>query len=218
MTTDTERSPVLNPLVLVGALIVVAAVVAGIIALASGGDDEVATTGSDDAPIEAFETGPVQVSGTFLPRFSNPDAAVGTPVPGVDGISFDGEALSVGGDGAPRLYGFFAHWCPHCQAELPRVSAWLAENDLPGTVDVVAISTAVSADADNYPPSEWFDREAWPDDVIVDSDEGSIAQAFGLSAYPYWVGADADGNVAFRFTGSLSDEQLATLLDALAES
>lgn len=214
MTTDTQRSPVSNPLVLVGALVVVAAVVAVIIALVSGGDDEVATTDS----IEAFETGPVQVSGTFLPGLTNPDPAIGSPVPEIDGISFDGEAISVGGDGAPRLYGFFAHWCPHCQDELPRISAWLDANDPPGSVDLVAISTGVRADQDNYPPSAWFEREGWPDDVIVDSDQSSIAQAFGLTAYPYWVGADADGNVAFRLTGSLTDEQLMTVLDALADT
>lgn len=203
-----------NPLVLIGALVVAAAVAAGVIAWVASGDDEVETT---DSP-EAFETGPVQVSGTFLPGLSNPDPAVGSPVPEVDGISFDGDSVSLGADGAPRLYGFFAHWCPHCQEELPRISAWLAANDPPGGVDVVAISTGVRPDADNYPPSAWFEREAWPDDVIADSAESSIARAFGLNAYPYWVGADSDGNVAFRFTGSLTDEQLVSVLEALADT
>ncbi len=81
---------------------------------------------------------------------------------------------------------------------------------------MVAVSTGVRTDADNYPPSAWFDREAWPDDVVIDNDESAIGQAFGLTAYPYWVGADADGNVAFRGTGSLTNEQLETILNLLA--
>ena len=220
MTTESTTGPSRTTLLLgLGALVLLAAVGAAVIALTGGDDDTQVDAGGDTTAetIPAFETGPVQITGTYLPRLAaNPDPAVGSPVPRIDGISFDGEPVRIGGDGAPRLYGFFAHWCPHCQDELPRTSAWLASNDLPGTVDLVAVSTGVSPDADNYPPSAWFDREGWPLDVVIDSDDGTIGQAFGLSAYPFWVGADADGNVAFRATGGLSEDQLVALLDLLA--
>lgn len=217
MSTET-RSALQNPIVWIGGLVLVAAIVAGAIAL-SGGDDEVVTDGgTDTAPAVIFETGPVQVSGAYLDRLANPDPAVGTPAPRISGISFDGEAISVGGDGRPRLYGFFAHWCPHCQDELPRVAEWLRSNDPPGDVDLVAISTGVSSDAPNYPPSEWFEREEWPDDVIADSEDSTIGQAFGLTGYPFWVGTNSAGEVEFRAGGSLSDDQLVALMDLLAES
>jgi thioredoxin-like negative regulator of GroEL len=38
--------------------------------------------------------------------------------------------------------------------------------------------------------------------VIVDRD-GQIADAYGLSAFPYWVAVDRDGRVAGRLTGEL---------------
>ena len=208
----TNRSSLQNPLVWIAVLVVAAAAIAGAIALTGGDDADEVESGS------TFETGPVDVTGTGLPGMSNPDPAVGTPVPTFEAVGFDGATTTIGGDGRPRLYGFFAHWCPHCQAELPGMTTWLLENDIPGDVDIVAVSTGVSADADNYPPSAWFAREGWPDDVVVDSDDAAIARAFGLTAYPYWVGADAAGNVAFRGTGSLTEAQLETVLNLLANT
>ena len=57
---------------------------------------------------------------------------------------------------------FVAHWCPHCQAEVPRIVALAEQGRLPEGVDVAAVSTAVDATAPNYPPSAWLDRVGWP--------------------------------------------------------
>ena len=38
--------------------------------------------------------------------------------------------------------------------------------------------------------------------MILDDAQGTVAAAFGLSAYPYFVFVDADGQVALRATGA----------------
>ena len=115
-------------------------------------------------------------------------------------------------DGTIRLIGFFAHWCPHCQREVPRVAQWLNENGLPNGVEVVAISTSVREGTPNYPPSEWFEAENWPTQVLVDSPEKTIAEAYGLTGFPFWVLVDGEGVVVHRSSGELTEEQFSYLV------
>lgn len=187
--------------------LIVLIVIAGAVVIAGGGDD-----GVD----ETAETAPVVVTGAALPRFSDPDTAAGLTIPTVEASLLDGGTTTIGpGDGTPRLLAFLAHWCPHCQAEVPVVRDWLATDPLPDGVEVLAISTAVASNADNYPPSEWFAREDWPTPVLVDDGDGSIANAFGLPGFPYWVAVDADGVVVARAGGEIETAQL-DLLAGLA--
>ena len=88
-------------------------------------------------------------------------------------------------DGTVRLIGFFAHWCPHCQREVPRVSKWLEENGVPAEIEILAVSTAVREGTPNYPPSEWFIKERWPTDIYVDNQDNDLATAYGLAGFPY---------------------------------
>ena len=103
----------------------------------------------------------VNIEGAALPHFTGeePDPAMEMQAPAFAATSFDGTAVSVlPGDGTAKVIGFFAHWCPHCQRELPRIAGWMADNQLPAGVEVIAVSTAVEAGRPNYPPSAWFDR------------------------------------------------------------
>lgn len=194
-----------SPVVWVGALGIAALAV--VIALNVGG--------SSDTTTAVAETGAVSIDGSPLPPFTTPDAGIGLPVPDVTATAFDGEQVQLTADGTARIYGFFAHWCPHCQAELPRTGQWLEDNELPNGVEVVAISTGVDETAPNYPPSKWFAREDWPATVMIDSETSDMANAFGLTAFPYWVVADADGNVVTRLTGEINEAQLAELVNSV---
>ena len=64
----------------------------------------------------------------------------------------------------------------------------------------------------NYPPSEWFEAEQWPTQVLVDSSEKTIAEAFGLTGFPFWVLVDGEGTVVHRSSGELTEEQFAYLV------
>jgi thiol-disulfide isomerase/thioredoxin len=149
------------------------------------------------------------VNGAALPAYApdGADPAVGLPAPQVDGAAFDGTPASITTDGRPKLILFIAHWCPHCQREVPVVQAWLAAGGLPDGVDLISVATAIDPTLPNYPPDAWLAREHWSAPVIVDGD-GRVATVYGLTAFPYWVAVGADGNVAGRLTGELTPAQL----------
>ena len=220
MPTATARTPVRRSAppprrskgVLVAAA--VAVVVLGLIAVLAtrGGDDD----GGDPVPDAAAEVQPVEVTGAPLPELANPasDPAVGQPAPTVSGASFNGTGVSIGGTGRPQLIFFLAHWCPHCQKEVPLVVDWLDDQGAPDGVDLRAVSTGVNEAAPNYPPSSWLAEEDWPVRTLVDDERSSAAAVFGLSGYPFFVALDAEGRVAARASGELTVPQIEALVEA----
>lgn len=185
---------------LVGALAVVAVVI-GI------------TAGSSDKVSVASQTNEVRVAGAALTPYTtgSADASAGRRIPELKGYSFTGEPISVSPDGGAKIVIFVAHWCPHCQAEVPRIVDWLAAGRLPG-VQLVAVSTAVDATRPNYPPSAWLSREDWTIPTIADDTHNSAGNAFGVTGYPYFVTVKADGTVAARASGEQSLEQLQAMI------
>ena len=75
------------------------------------------------------EFGEPVIDGEFLPFFpqAGADPAVGVKAPKISGEDFGGEAVTFGDSGTPTAVVFLAHWCPHCQAEVPEVQRWLNE-------------------------------------------------------------------------------------------
>lgn len=157
---------------------------------------------------------PVQITGAPLPELKSGDgdAAVGLTIPEVTGASFDGSPVSITNDGRAKLILFVAHWCPHCQKEVPLIVKHLADKALPSTVEMIAVSTSASADKPNYPPSEWLAIENWTWPVLVDSEKGEAALAYGLPGFPYFVAADANGKVVARSSGEIPMDQFDALV------
>jgi thiol-disulfide isomerase/thioredoxin len=171
----------------------------------------VATRGSGDGP-STPQTAAVTITGA-LPAFSgNADPAVGMAAPTLEGRNFDGTAVAIRNDGRPKLVVFLAHWCPHCQAEVPMIVSWLDDNGKPADVDLYAVSTSVSRDRPNYPPSEWLAEANWPIPTIADTSDSRAATAYGLTGFPYFVAIDANGNVKHRVSGELTTAQLSQLI------
>jgi cytochrome c biogenesis protein CcmG/thiol:disulfide interchange protein DsbE len=199
---------------MVAALAVV--VVAGVAAIAVS---FVAQRKSDSIQTE---TRPVSVSGTPLPEMpadsSAADPAVGMVIPSVTGESFDGTPVAIAPEGKAKVIIFLAHWCPHCQAEVPRLVAWMQEKSLPANVEVVSVSTAVKPGASNYPPSRWIDREGWKVPILADDENNSVGKAFGVQGYPTFVVASADGKVIGRSAGEISMQQWEGMLLSAAAS
>lgn len=162
------------------------------------------------------ETADASVDGDTLPSFDaeNPagDAAVGTPAPQVSGQDFAGEDVDLLVEGEANLLVFLAHWCPHCQTELPLlVDEWAG--GLPDGVNATAVITSQDPNQANYPPSSWISREEWDFPVILDDESNSVGGAYGLTSYPYFVVVGADGNVAARTSGELGRDQIQALVD-----
>ena len=137
-------------------------------------------------------------------------------MPELRGTSFDGSSVAIANDGRAKVLLFVAHWCPHCQREVPVVQAWLDGRGLR-----LHRRLHLRGDGDrtrarpNYPPDAWLKREQWSAPVLVDGD-GSVADAYGLSAFPYWVAVDREGKVVMRATGELAAAQLDALVAAAA--
>lgn len=219
-----SSSPVLW--IVLGVLAVVV-VVAGIAAVAlSGGDDETVSAGGSgevaSGPVIEFSPSD-PVIGDPLPPLTDPsnDTAVGLPAPELEGSSFDSSPVGVIFDGRPKIVSFLAHWCPHCQDEKPRLEEWLASGAKRDDVDVYVVATAQDRTRGNWPPSSWL--SAFPAPVLMDDEDSSAAQAFGLTAFPYTVVIDAEGQVVQRFTGEAgtvfgmpSDEAFSMLADLAA--
>jgi thiol-disulfide isomerase/thioredoxin len=120
----------------------------------------------------------------------------------VRGADFDGTPVTIENNGKAKLIVFLAHWCPNCQQEVPEVVDWLAENQVPADVEIIAVATSISRTRDNFPPSDWLERENWPVPVVLDSSSSEVGIAFGASAFPIWAMVDADGNLVTRISGA----------------
>lgn len=174
----------------------------------------------DGGPEKEFSS-TVDVTGAALEPL-DPDASdmaadpmVGTPAPVVTGEDFAGRSVTVPGDGEATIVVFLAHWCPHCQAEFPRLLAAWIEPDLPDGVEVVAVPTAQQADRPNWPPSRWMlgGAEFWDEPVLLDTPDQEVAAAMGVTSYPFFVVIAPDGTIAARTAGEQGMDGLAAMVD-----
>ena len=179
-----------------------------------------ATRGSsdkgDDTTAQSSTTAPDCTGDGPLPEFeeSNNDAAVCRTIPTVEGTSLEGQPMTIGAtDGKAKVIIFVAHWCPHCQREVPLIVDHLKDTPMPSDVELLTVSTAVKPEAGNYPPKAWLDGAGWTAPVLDDTD-GSAATAYGLTSFPYFVVADADGKVVVRGSGELSMDQFDQMVTA----
>lgn len=144
------------------------------------------------------------------------ESANGEVIPDVEGQNFSGDTVDISNaDGRAKGILFLAHWCPHCQAEVPRVQTWLDETGGMEGIDLYSVATSMNSGRDNYPPSDWLESENWTVPVIRDSQDGVVYRNYGAGGFPYWVFVNSDGTVALRTGGELSIEQLESILGAL---
>ena len=200
---------------IVGAIIAVIIGGAAIVAISSSGSDSNTSSGN----ISEFSE--ITVTGEELPAFdsvsSATDAAIGMTAPVVSGKGFTGTEITTDGAGTPTLLVFLAHWCPHCQREVPLLVEWEKDGTTPTGIDVIAVATGTDPANPNFPPSEWLAREEfpalWP--VIADSADKKAADAFGLSGYPYFVLIDAQGKVFMRLSGEVPMDELTEIINQM---
>jgi thiol-disulfide isomerase/thioredoxin len=164
------------------------------------------------------EFGEPQVTGqlSLMPPDSRIDVtATGETAPTVIGQDFDGNDVLIDNDGRAKAIALLAHWCPHCQNEVPAVQAWIDSGGGVEGVDLYSVTTSMDSTRDNYPPSEWLDREGWTAPVIRDDSSNTVHGAFGSGGFPFWVFVNSDGTVAVRVAGSVPIETLEQIMQDL---
>ena len=209
-----------TPLVIAAVLVVVA--VAGILAV-------VLTRGSDDdddarrprrrrrrADGGDIVYGTVEVVGTPLPEFAgDPDPAVGAAAPALVGETYDGAPMEITpGEGGPMMIVFLAHWCPHCNEEIPVLLEWRDSGAIPDDLQIVGVSTAVTAERPNFPPAQWLADKGWEWPTMADDAELTAFTAYGGTRFPFFVVVGEDGTVKARNAGELPVEELDALVTA----
>jgi cytochrome c biogenesis protein CcmG, thiol:disulfide interchange protein DsbE len=204
-------------------------VLAGGIAVLSAGDDEELTVGSTVPPGSTDETAstvapgeslgevwPVTYSGTPLEPLPSEgdDPAIGVTAPTMSGFSFDGTPVDIDPSKGPVMLVFLAHWCPHCNREVPELLDWKASGAVPPELQVIGVATAADPTAPNYPPSTWIKTVGWDWPVMADSEKQDASVAMGLSSYPFVVILDTDGKVLTRWAGEKGAEGIQELVEA----
>ena len=161
------------------------------------------------------EYGDPVITGTALTRYPNTESvdlsATGQVAPDVAGNDYAGAAVSITNDGKAKGIVFVAHWCPHCQAEVPGLVEQMAGGTTIAGTEVVGVATGTDENAPNYPPSAWLETEGWSAPVLADDVGGHISEAFGLSGFPYFVAVGADGTVVARSSGELTSDEVTAL-------
>jgi hypothetical protein len=192
--------------------------IAGVLVVALAGAFLLSQGDGGSSPVPSGAPGgssagqPPVITGEALPAYvaDAADAAIGRPIPAVSSASGGISAT----DGTAKILLFLAHWCVHCQNEVPVVQDWIDRGGLPADIDLISVSTSIDASRPNYPPGDWLAREGWTAPTIVDP-QNTVAQAYGLTAFPFFVFVHADGTVAFRVTGELSINNLEAIVAGL---
>lgn len=200
-----RRFPVMPTVFVALALLLILA-----ITLSGGGST------SDEERVAAV-AGEVTIDGDGLAPYilGSEDTAIGETAPTFSGVDFDNAPVSVEHDGTPKAVLFLAHWCVHCQAEVPRVQEWLASGGgVPG-VEMISVVTSYDPPRGNWPPQDWLEREDWPLPVVRDTASSAAYAAYGAGGFPFWVFLDGNGTVVNRISGETSIAELEAQLVAL---
>lgn len=170
------------------------------------------------APTDA--AGVVTVHGADLPLLpaSGDDPAVGCATPVIDGQSFNGTPIRIGGSGvgqAPTVVIAAAHWCPHCNNELPKLEAAFKGGS--AGMQYVVVSTGISKGQPNYPPGPWLTKDmGWTGGIMADDAQSTAAKALGVSGFPMYILIDTQGEVVERFSGETDPAEVLKKANNLA--
>ncbi len=193
-------------------------IIAGAVVLVLGLAIAIGVTLSSEPVAAGLPEGEINVDGESLPQYAgenDDNIALGLSAPTFSAPDQNSEIFNLEKNGNSKALLFLAHWCPHCQREVPVVQSFIDSNGVPPGIEVIAVATSIDRGRDNYPPQEWLEREGWSEIQIYDLDR-EIGEAYGLNAFPYWVFLDKDHNVIARRTGNLPEDMVGALLVQLA--
>jgi thiol-disulfide isomerase/thioredoxin len=169
-----------------------------------------------EEPVDAsIGYGDPVVTGDPLPIFDPTAAAdpvVGLTAPTAVGADWEDNEVKIEADGRAKIIIFLAHWCSHCQAEVPVVQTWLDEGNLPDDDDMYSVVTSTDRLRPNWPPQDWLEKEGWTVPAIMDDEISTIAINYGMSGTPFYVVLDGDNSVIRRASGEIGTAGLNVLV------
>ncbi|HSJ83411.1 MAG TPA: TlpA disulfide reductase family protein [Acidimicrobiia bacterium] len=168
---------------------------------------------------ESIGYGDPTVEGDPLPVYAagTQDVAIGLTAPTVTGADWEGNPVTIEPNGNAKIILFLAHWCPHCQNEVPVVQDWVDAGNLPEDVELISVVTSTDRSRTNWPPQDWLEEEGWTSPSIMDDQIGIVAGNFGMAGTPFYVVLDGENVNLGRVSGEIGVDGL-NALAALAQS
>ena len=189
-------------------------IIGGVVGLALVVLLAVAIAGEEEADASIGYGDPV-VTGDPIPVYNSgspTDPGVGLTAPETVGADWEENEVRIEADGRSKIVLFLAHWCPHCQAEVPVVQDWLDAGNLPDDVDIYSVATATDRLRPNWPPQDWLVDEGWTVPVVMDDQIGTVAGSYGMAGTPFYVVLDGENNVVRRVSGEIGTAGLDVLV------
>lgn len=171
---------------------------------------------------------PVDVVGDALPQMpvdGSADPAIGLPLPVLTGYDVDGNVIRIdpANQGKTMIVGL-AHWCAHCNREVPVINELQANTALPSDLNVVAVLTGSNPKRPNWPPVEWIKGMKWPYPAMVDGvtvvpvdgkDEAVPVSMwyYGFQGFPTVLLVDEKGIVVTRWGGEAGYDEIIERVD-----
>lgn len=178
-------------------------------------DAEVVEVAAANAVLEVSAS--LDIVGEALTPLEDPnnDASFGVMAPVITGQQFDGTDITIGGEtDGPTMLVFLAHWCPHCNDEIPELLKLRDAGSLPENLNIIGISTAVDEGGSNYPPSDWIVDKDWTWPVLADTEAAEAFLTYGGTGFPYTVMLFSDGSLNARKSGNESADRILDWIEA----
>ena len=159
----------------------------------------------------AVVIGIVVVNKLHSPQYENPPTpqaapALGAAAPDFSAKASDGSTITKADMlGKPTLMVFFASWCPHCQAEAPKLKALAEANP-----DLKLVFLGVGYN--DTQKGIWDFQSKFSLPVPTYDDGGKAAGVYGVTSYPTLVSVDKSGIIRDRDTGEVTQDRLNSLV------
>lgn len=190
------------------AVVVIAAIAATLVFVLSRSDDDTAAATTEPTTTRPRTTtttrpgttgtggGDLSVSGTATPGEAAPQLS------GTDMITGQPVSLAAMRD-RPTLVVFWAHWCPHCQKEMPVVEQ--VANQQAGSFNVLTVATAIKAQPaqEQYSSPERFIETTSLTMPTLRDGTNSASNAYGIEGFPSFYMVDTNGNLVGSASGEL---------------
>jgi thiol-disulfide isomerase/thioredoxin len=132
--------------------------------------------------------------------------AIGAAAPDFSAKASDGSTITKADiAGKPTLMVFFASWCPHCQAEAPKLKALAEANP---DVNLVFLGVGYQ----DTQKGIWDFQSKFSLPVPTYDDGGKAASVYGVSSFPTLVSVDKTGTIRDRDTGEVTPDRLNSLV------
>ncbi len=191
----------LYPAVIVGIV-----VVAVVVVLVTSGDDTKGKASSKDKETSSAAENP-----------GKPQELVGKDAPPLSGkdVTGSGDVNLADMAGKPTLVVFWAHWCPHCQKELPIIQK--LSKDMKGQVNFLTVSTSAQPGqgGEQYSTPEKFIKTVGITMPTIMDTSGKDARAYALEGFPQLYFLDSSLTVKNQMSGEKPEELLKAELNKL---